>query len=378
MKKNYKLLPLPILLAVGSLFASSASGQSDDSYYYGGLSIGQSRAKIDEDRITANLLGAGLTTTAMTRDERDTAFKVFAGYQVNRYFGLEAGYFNLGKFGFTSTTSPRGTLDGSIKLQGLNVDAIGTLPLVGSLSAFGRIGVQYARARDSFTGEGAVNVFNPNPRKSAANYKVGAGLQYAINPSILVRGEAERYRVDDAVGNKGDVNFYSVSLVFPFGRTPTPAPRPAAAVYVPPPVAVAPPVVVAAAPAPVEPRRVSFSADSLFGFDRSDIKPEGKAALDAFAKEVVGTRYDVITVEGHTDRLGSKAYNQRLSTRRAEAVKAYLASAGIDAAKISAVGKGESDPKTTMDTCKGSKLGAKLIACLQPDRRVDVQVAGTR
>ncbi len=385
---SIKTLRLLSLAGLGSLLAASSFAQ-EGSYYYGGLSIGQSRAKIDEARITASLLGSGLTTTSMARDESDTAFKLFGGYQFNRNFALEAGYFNLGKFGFTSTTVPTGTLDGRIKLQGVNLDLVGTLPLTERLSAIGRVGAQYARASDTFRGSGAVQVLNPNPSAKGTRYKAGVGLQYELSPSLLVRAEAERYRINDAVGNRGDVNLYSVSLVFPFGRTPPAAPRAMAApAYVAPtPVAPPPPPppLVAAAPpapvvaAPVARRRVSFAADSLFTFDQSAVRPEGRAALDKFAQELKGTEFDVMTVEGHTDRLGSTAYNQRLSTQRAEAVKAYLVSSGgLAAAKVSAVGKGESAPVTKAEECKGKQQSPKLIACLQPDRRVVVEVTGTR
>ncbi len=129
---------------------------------------------------------------------------------------------------------------------------------------------------------------------------------------------------------------------------------------------------------PPPPRRVSFSADTLFAFDRSEIRPQGKVALDQFAHELGGTHFDAIPVEGHTDRLGSQAYNQKLSVRRAEAVKSYLVSAGgVDAARISAVGMSESQPVTKAEDCRGTKPNAKLVACLQPDRRVDVEVSGT-
>jgi OOP family OmpA-OmpF porin len=383
--KSINALRLLGVAGLGSLIALSSFAQ-DGGYYYGGLSLGRSKAKIDEPRITASLLASGLTTTAMERDETHAAYKLFGGYQFSRNFALEAGYFNLGKFGFTSTTAPAGTLNGQIKLQGVNVDLVGTLPLTETLSAIARVGAQYARARDTFSGSGAVTVRNPSPSKSEANYKVGVGLQYAFSPAFLLRAEGERYRINDAVGNHGGVNVVSVSLVFPFGRAPAAAPRAMAApVYVAPAPAPAPePVVVLAPAAPVvlvavERRRVSFSADSLFPFDQSTVRPEGKAALDTFARELQGTRFDVITVEGHTDRLGSQAYNQKLSAGRADAVKEYLVgSGGIDRAKISAVGKSESAPVTRRDDCKGDKPSAKLIACLQPDRRVEVEVAGTR
>lgn len=234
-------------------------------------------------------------------------------------------------------------------------------------------------------------VLNASPRKTEVNYKFGAGLQYAFNPSLMMRAEAERYRVNDAVGNHGGVNLFSVSLIIPFGRAPAVvarAPEPAYVAPAPEPAPAPAPVVVAAAPvAPVAPpvvlpperRRVSFSADSLFSFDRSEIRSEGKAELDGFAKQLQSTRFDVVTVEGHTDRLGSTVYNQRLSEQRANSVKTYLVtSGGVDAGKVSAVGKSESTPVTKPEDCKGNKPTPKLIACLQPDRRVDVEVVGTR
>ena len=386
---SIQTLRLLSLAGLGCVLAAPSFAQ-ESGYPYAGLSIGQSRAKIDEERITATLLASGFTTTSMTRDESDTAYKLFGGYQFNRYVALEAGYFNLGKFGFTSTTAPAGTLDGRIKLHGVNLDVVGTLPLTERFSALARIGAQYANARDTFTGTGAVNVLNPNPSAHALNYKAGLGLQYEVNAAFLVRVEAERYRINDAVGNHGDVNLYSVSVVFPFGRTPAAAPRamaaPVAVVAAPVAVAAPPPVVTVAPVAPVAPvvaaparRRVSFSADSLFAFDQSVVRPEGRSSLDKLAQELRGTEFDVITVEGHTDRLGSLAYNQALSTRRAEAVKAHLVgAAGVDGTKISAIGKGESAPVTKPGDCKGTKPSARLVACLQPDRRVVVEVAGTR
>ena len=132
-------------------------------------------------------------------------------------------------------------------------------------------------------------------------------------------------------------------------------------------------------PAPVERRRVSFAAESLFAFDKTEIKPEGKAALDRFANELRSTQFDRVNVEGHADRLGSDSYNQRLSAQRAESVKTYLISTGgVSANKISAAGKGETMPVTKPGDSRGTKQTPALVACLQPDRRVDVVVTGTK
>jgi OmpA-OmpF porin, OOP family len=367
-------------LAVIAVIASQYAVADDSGWYLGG-NVGQSRATIDDERITSGLLGQGFFTTSIDDRNRDTGYKLFGGYQLNNNFGLEGGYFDLGKFGFNANTLPAGTLDGNIKIQGLNLDLVGTVPLGEKFSAFGRAGLIYAESKDTFAGTGAINVLNPNPSKNAVNYKFGLGLQYALNASLGLRVEAERYRIDDAVGNKGDIDLFSIGLVYRFGaKTPTPALRAAP----PEPIAAKPPPDVAAAippppPPPPAPVRVSFAADTLFEFDKATIKPEGKAAIDAFAKNLRGVKFDVINVIGHTDRLGSEAYNMKLSARRAEAVRSYLIeSAAIPATKIVASGKDGADPVTKPGECKGKIRNRKLIACLQPDRRVDIEVNGTR
>jgi OOP family OmpA-OmpF porin len=354
-------------------FAGPFAAAQDDTGWYVGAGVGRSHAKIDDPRIIDGLSAQGFSTDSISDDNRDTGYKLFGGYQFNRNFALEGGYFYLGRFGFTADTAPAGTLNGSIKLRGVNLDAVGFLPFTGKLSAFGRTGADYSQARDAFSGAGLVDVTNPSPSKNCLNYKLGLGLQYAFNESLAMRLEAERYRIDDAVGNKGDIDLYSVGLVYRFGQKSPVAvapPEPVAA-YVAPPAL--PPV-----PAPVL-AKMDFAVDSLFDFAHSDIKPEGKQTLNKFAADLKGTRIDAIKVTGHADRLGRQAYNQALSTRRAEAVKSYLVqSAGIAEGKITANGVDGTDPVTKPGDCKGEKATRKLIACLQPDRRVEVEVTGTR
>ena len=207
-------LGLAVLAAIASPFAIA-----DDTGWYGGVDVGRSSAKIDDARITSNLLGSGFATSSITDDNTDTGYKLFGGYKFNRNFALEGGYFDLGRFGFTATTVPAGTLNGSIKLRGLNLDAVGILPITEKFSAFGRVGLNHAEARDSFSGTGAVTVTNPSPSKRDTNVKFGAGLQYDFTRSLGMRLEAERYRINDAVGNKGDVDLVSVGLVFRFPAT---------------------------------------------------------------------------------------------------------------------------------------------------------------
>lgn len=357
--------------------------------WYGGLNLGQSRAKIDDPRIIGGLLAGGFSSASVIDDDRDTGGKIFGGYQFNRYLALEGGYFDLGKFGFTANTVPLGSLTGTIKIKGVNLDLVGTLPITEKFSAFGRVGVSSAEARDTFTGTGLVRVLTPSANKRDTNAKVGLGLEYAFTDALGLRAEVERYRINDAIGNKGDIDLASLGLIYRFGRNrPAPTYVARATEPSPPPPRVVSPAPIIAAPVaqpaivpppPPRPMRMTLSADTLFDFDKAGIKPAGKQALDKFAADLRGTSFDIITVTGHTDRLGSDLYNMNLSTRRAEAVKIYLVEpAGIPPNKITTRGAGESQPVTKPGECKGQTPGKALIACLQPDRRVEVEVSATK
>ncbi|MBC7944813.1 MAG: OmpA family protein [Burkholderiales bacterium] len=142
------------------------------------------------------------------------------------------------------------------------------------------------------------------------------------------------------------------------------------------PAPVAPPEEPKPAPIKLLPQKINFSADALFDFDKAVLRPNGKAMLDDLASTLEGADYDVILLVGHTDRIGSDAYNQKLSERRAAAAKQYLVGKGISADRVKTEGRGEKEPVTAGE-CKG-KPGKALIQCLQPDRRVDVEVTGTK
>ncbi|HWM43522.1 MAG TPA: OmpA family protein [Burkholderiales bacterium] len=150
---------------------------------------------------------------------------------------------------------------------------------------------------------------------------------------------------------------------------PPPAPKPA------PPPAPTP----APAPAPEKPKpapekpkpvaeKVTFAADVLFDFDKAVIKPEGKSKLDDISNKARGINLEVVIAIGHADSVGSDAYNQRLSVRRSESVKAYLVSKGIEANRVYTEGKGEKQPVADNKSSDGR---AK-------NRRVEIEVIGTR
>ena len=143
---------------------------------------------------------------------------------------------------------------------------------------------------------------------------------------------------------------------------PAPAPAPMAA------PAPAPAPKPAPAPQPPVATKVTYAADAFFDFDKSVLKPEGKAKLDDLVSKVKGINLEVVIAVGHTDSIGSDAYNQKLSVRRSEAVKAYLVSKGIEKNRVYTEGKGEKQPVADNKTAEGR---AK-------NRRVEIEVVGTR
>lgn len=145
--------------------------------------------------------------------------------------------------------------------------------------------------------------------------------------------------------------------------TPAPAPTPAPAARP------APAPAPAAAPvAPAAATKVTYAADAFFDFDKAVLKPEGRAKLDDLVGKVKDINLEVIIAVGHTDSVGGDSYNQRLSVRRAEAVKAYLVSKGIEKNRVYTEGKGEKQPVADNKTAEGR---AK-------NRRVEIEVVGTR
>lgn len=361
-------LSLAIFAILASPFAMANNDPAtpsltDDSYWYGGLNIGQSRAKIDDARVTNDLLGAGFTTTSINDDNHHFGYKLFGGYKFNQNFALEGGYFDLGRFGFTAITLPAGTLSGDTRLRGLNVDAVGMLPFTENFSGFARIGLDYIQAKDNFNGTGFVTVIEPSPSKNQLSYKFGLGLQYDFSDRVGGRVEVERYRVNPAVGNKGDIDLLSLGLVVRFGgkagndQPVAEAPPPAQAVA---PVLVVVPVV-------AKSQEYCSILDIQFEINNDDIQRQETEKLG-----VVGTfmtKYPDTTavIEGHSDNIGSDEDNMKLSQGRAESVVNYLEDTShIAASRLSAVGYGATRPIASNDTQEGQRRNRRIdavIAC---------------
>jgi OOP family OmpA-OmpF porin len=342
-------------LAVLSALTSSY-GRADDPAWYIGANVGQSRSEIDKEQISRNLLESGFTSVSISSDERDIGYKLFGGYQFNRNISLEGGYFDLGEFDFTATTLPMGTLDGKINLKGLNLDLVGTLPITETFSAFARVGLNYADIQGTFSGTGNIIADDPKPSSRDTNYKFGVGLQYDLSESLGVRAEAERYRIDDAVGNNGDIDLFSIGMVYRFGgdkqSTATSVEK-------------SEPAAVALLPVTKKTEKYCSLLNIQFEIDNVDIQREDMEKL-----AVLGTfmnKYPITTavIEGHTDDVGSYDDNMKLSQRRTESVVGYLEGTHhITASRLTAVGYGEGRPIADNDTVVGRRRNRRIDAII--------------
>ena len=214
------------------------------------------------------------------------------------------------------------------------------------------------------------NAPSPIPGYVAA----GAGGVIVTNPFGLCWRSGADWTPDKAAEPCDAVPRAAIAPAPVAAAQPEPAPAPIAIAAAP--VAAAP----IAPPAPVI-EKVTLATDVLFEFGKAELRPSGQQKLDELAKNAQGAAVDKVVVIGHADRIASEEYNKELSERRAQAVAAYLGQKGVAQDRLQVEAKGESQP-VTGDDCK--KLGAekasnrKLVSCLQPDRRVEIELLGSR
>jgi OOP family OmpA-OmpF porin len=240
-KRQLSLLALAGLAVVCS---TSVIAQDAPGWYIGG-SLGSTRANFNNDAINNQFVANGFAINSTSTNNRSTGGKLFSGYQFTPNFALEGGYFDLGRFNYSGVTTG-GTYNGDTRARGLNLDLVGTLPLSDRFSVLGRVGAAYAQTRDNFASSGFVPANTFNRSRNDTNVKFGVGLQYAITEALSLRAELERYRINDPIRNRSNVDMASIGLVYRFGgKVQTPVAQTYVAPPAPAPVYVAPPPVVA-------------------------------------------------------------------------------------------------------------------------------------
>ncbi|RUO39020.1 hypothetical protein CWE22_10960 [Pseudidiomarina aestuarii] len=356
MKTNKITQAISALVLAGMTLPAVAADQDG---WYIGAGGGASRATIAEQEIRADLEASGYEVTRFRFDDRDFGYKIFAGYQFNQYFAMEGGYFDLGKFNYDAETISLGVKTGELDFRGWNLDFMGILPITEQSSLFARIGAHNSKSTVDFVGTGAVNVLTPQYRKRSTDYKFGVGYQYQASEHMAIRFEAERYRMDDAVGNRGDIDFYSMNVIYRFGGSrhvaaapisqPAPAPAPATVV------------------APVQPVNTQYCSDLEIKFEIANndierVNREHMLVLATFLNKYPETK---AKIEGHTDSVGNDSDNLKLSQERAQSVVDYLVRENnINRNRLTAVGYGETRPIADNATNQGKQANRRINAVI--------------
>ena len=351
------------LVVAGLAAASVAQAAPQENTFYAGAKVGQASF---HDGIKDNL---------GSYHRNSVTYGVFGGYQIlnrdNLGLAVELGYDDfgrvkgrdLGKTDFKHTNhGAHLSLKGSYNLGGL------TSALEG-LDVYGRAGVALVRSDYKFydVTNGGARVHADGRHSLRTSGMFAAGVEYALPslPELALRleyqwltrvGKLRNY--NGVQGQAADYNPWigsiNAGLSYRFGQGAAPV--------------VAPEVVS---------KTFNLSSDVTFAFGKANLKPQAKATLDGIYGEIAQINNANVAVAGYTDRIGKDAPNVKLSQRRADSVANYLVAKGVPAQNISAVGHGKANPVTgsTCDAVKGRKA---LIACLAPDRRVEIAVNGTK
>lgn len=368
-----------LAVLVSGLLVSGAvqAAAQDNTWYVGGKAGWSNFYGVDYNE----QVKAVVDLVEPDKKHSDLGVGAFVGYQLNPNLGFELGYDWLGKYKLDKTVS-QGTqsagLNGEAKAQMVQATMKMSLPATPVLDVYGRLGGAYAWTESAYSGwyRDSANPANDLSFDSKGHKYHGAafvgalGIEYAIDRDWAARLE---YQYTTPLGKTSpeesgiemDNGLLAFAMLYRFGQqggevaAPVPAP--------------------AAAPAPavvVVPKTFSLSSDVLFEFNKATLKPAASQALDALFSQIVAAnpKDGVATVIGHTDRIGSDAYNQALSEQRARSVADYLIAKGLFADKVRVEGRGKSSPITGNNCSSGSRPA--LIACLAPDRRVEVRLEG--
>ena len=353
------------LVVAGLAAASVAQAAPQENTFYAGVKAGQASF---HDGIKANTdatnprnldFGTGYNRNSFT-------YGVFGGYQIlnrdNLGLAVELGYDDFGRVKFKEA----GKVAAKHTNHGAHLSFKGSYEVLNGLDVYGKAGVALVRSDYKFYDVATGARDHEEGRHSLRTSGLFAvGAEYAVLPELAVRLEYQwltrvgKFRTQDSHNSSVDYNPWigsiNAGVSYRFGQGAAP---------------------VVAAPEVVS-KTFNLNSDVTFAFGKANLKPQAQAALDGIYGEIAQVNNAKVAVAGYTDRIGSDAGNLKLSQRRADTVANYFVAKGVSADAISATGYGKANPVTgtTCDQVKGRKA---LIACLAPDRRVEIAVNGTK
>ena len=347
------------LVVAGLAAASVAQAAPQENTFYAGVKAGQASFH-DGVRAIAREGGFGYHRNSFT-------YGVFGGYQIlnrdNLGLAVELGYDDFGRVKFKEA----GKVATKHTNHGAHLSFKGSYGVLNGLDVYGKAGVALVRSDYKFYDVATGARDHEEGRHSLRTSGLFAvGAEYAVLPELAVRLEYQwltrvgKFRTQDTHNSSVDYNPWigsiNAGVSYRFGQGAVAAP------------AMAPEVVS---------KTFNLNSDVTFAFGKANLKPQAQATLDGIYGEIAQINSAKVAVAGYTDRIGSDAGNLKLSQRRADTVANYLVQKGVATNAISATGYGKANPVTgaTCDQVKGRKA---LIACLAPDRRVEIAVNGTK
>ena len=354
------------LVVAGLAAASVAQAAPQENTFYAGVKAGQASfhdgIKANTDATNPRSLGFG---TGYNRNS--FTYGVFGGYQIlnrdNLGLAVELGYDDFGRVKFKEA----GKVARKHTNHGTHLSLKGSYEVLNGLDVYGKAGVALVRSDyKSYNVENGAREHAKGRHSLRTSGLFAVGAEYAVSPELAVRLEYQwltrvgKFRTQGSHNSSVDYNPWigsiNAGVSYRFGQGAVAAP------------AMAPEVVS---------KTFNLNSDVTFAFGKANLKPQAKATLDGIYGEIAQINSAKVAVAGYTDRIGSDAGNLKLSQRRADTVANYLVQKGVATNAISATGYGKANPVTgaTCDQVKGRKA---LIACLAPDRRVEIAVNGTK
>ena len=345
------------LVVAGLAAASVAQAAPQENTFYAGVKAGQASFH-DGVRAIAREGGFGYHRNSFT-------YGVFGGYQIlnrdNLGLAVELGYDDFGRVKFKDA----GKVAVKHTNHGTHLSLKGSYEVLNGLDVYGKAGVALVRSDYKSYDPDGVRDHKEGRHSLRTSGLFAVGAEYAVLPELAVRLEYQwltrvgKYREQDrpnsAINYNPWIGSINAGISYRFGQGAAP---------------------VVAAPEVVS-KTFNLNSDVTFAFGKANLKPQAQAALDGIYGEIAQVNNAKVAVAGYTDRIGSDAGNLKLSQRRADTVANYLVQKGVATNAISATGYGKANPVTgaTCDQVKGRKA---LIACLAPDRRVEIAVNGTK
>lgn len=339
------------LVVAGLAAASVAQAAPQENTFYAGVKAGQASFH-DGLRALARENNKGYHRNSFT-------YGVFGGYQIlnqnNLGLAVELGYDDFGR----AKGREKGRTVAKHTNHGTHLSLKGSYEVLEGLDVYGKAGVALVRSDYKFYDK------RIDSHRARASGLFAVGAEYAVLPELAVRLEYQwltrvgKYRPQDkpntAINYNPWIGSINAGISYRFGQGAAP---------------------VVAAPEVVS-KTFSLNSDVTFAFGKANLKPQAQATLDSIYGEMSQVKSAKVAVAGYTDRIGSDAFNVKLSQERADSVANYFVAKGVAADAISATGYGKANPVTGA-TCNQVKGRKALIACLAPDRRVEIAVNGTK